>query len=428
MYQKMKSEGHDFSEHSKPIKRDIILSKDPNVVSSQQEEEDIAKAIELSLKEVKINVSPKNSITSKVTPIATTASSLYPSMDLNSGSVNNTIPEPRKVRALYDFEAAEDNELTFIAGEVLLVLDDSDPNWWKGSNTRGEGLFPANFVTADLSAEPESSKVVSETKKKVVQYEDQPKEEPLQINEDTIDRVLHLLHEADPEDPSQDSDDLLRLENMVNQMGPLIDTELDRVDRKHGQLSQLSADFAEAVTLYHSLMRDDRFNMHMSASMQPYTPHSSVYPQHPSFNGQYATGPSNYMQAQQNGPLQNFTPNNLSNHPNGLIGTQQYNHHTAPPHSFIQNYSGTQAFIASQPSQVNPQTHNNFVNQTIHQIPPSQSNPQYLNSIQPGFSHQSPNHQPPQQFQQMLPQASPGQLSSQLQQVPQTSNIPLYPR
>lgn len=39
-------------------------------------------------------------------------------------------------------------------------------------------------------------------------------------------------------------------------MGPLIDTELERVDRKHAQLTQLSANLVEALGLYHTLMRE----------------------------------------------------------------------------------------------------------------------------------------------------------------------------
>jgi hypothetical protein len=59
MFHKLKSEGHDFSDlGATPKKQPIVLSKDPNVVSSQQEEDDIAKAIELSLKE---KGSPKSS-------------------------------------------------------------------------------------------------------------------------------------------------------------------------------------------------------------------------------------------------------------------------------------------------------------------------------------------------------------------------------
>lgn len=117
------------------------------------------------------------------------------------------------MRALYDFEAAEDNELTFLAGEIIHVVDDSDANWWKGYNQRGEGLFPSNFVTADLSVEPE---LLEENKKSsaaalssAADLAEVPPAtsfaEPtaIEIDEDKIERLLHLLHEANPEDPSQ---------------------------------------------------------------------------------------------------------------------------------------------------------------------------------------------------------------------------------
>ncbi|XP_011200492.2 signal transducing adapter molecule 1 isoform X1 [Bactrocera dorsalis] len=296
LYMKLRQEGYDFSNlNEKPPKSAAKLTalKDPNVVSSQQEEDDIAKAIELSLKETKNSPKLQSSsnagaAASASTNAASAYSSLYPSFS-GSGSLasitstggasnnsTNSQPEPRKVRALYDFEAAEENELTFFSGEIIHVLDDSDPNWWKGYNQRGEGLFPSNFVTADLSVDPERLDINQQNKtKKSVQFEDDAKalqlkteaaaaavaEQRIEIDEEKVDRLLHLLHEANPEDPSQDSEEMLRLEQEVHQMGPLIDTELERVDRKHAQLTQLSSDLVDAINLYHSLMRDDRMTL-----------------------------------------------------------------------------------------------------------------------------------------------------------------------
>lgn len=61
LYKNLKEEGHDFTDTAVQQPKLQPLSKDPNVVSSQQEEDDIAKAIELSLKENK-GGSPKTSV------------------------------------------------------------------------------------------------------------------------------------------------------------------------------------------------------------------------------------------------------------------------------------------------------------------------------------------------------------------------------
>ncbi|ENN78456.1 hypothetical protein YQE_05094, partial [Dendroctonus ponderosae] len=255
LYHKLRS-SYDFTSTDTPTKTRPTKTSDPNAVESQEEEDQILKAIALSLKET--TGSPKS------TSLGQPAPSLYPTVNnLAALSISAPNPQPakelRKVRALYDFEAAEDNELTFSSGEIIMVIDDSDPNWWKGNNQRGEGLFPANFVTADLSVEPE--KFLIEKAKKSVQFKaevkaEEKEPEDIEINEDKINRLLHLLHEADPTNPETDTDELLSLEREVIAMGPLIDTELERVDRKHAQLTQLSANLVEALGLYHTLMRE----------------------------------------------------------------------------------------------------------------------------------------------------------------------------
>jgi hypothetical protein len=53
------------------------------------------------------------------------------------------------VKALHDFEPQEDGELRFRRGDIIEVMDTSDPNWWKGMNksTRETGLFPVPYVS-----------------------------------------------------------------------------------------------------------------------------------------------------------------------------------------------------------------------------------------------------------------------------------------
>ncbi|KAM6404495.1 LOW QUALITY PROTEIN: arf-GAP with SH3 domain, ANK repeat and PH domain-containing protein 1-like [Rhynochetos jubatus] len=55
----------------------------------------------------------------------------------------------RRVRALYDCDADWEDELTFRTGEIIVVSDKEDRDWWKGwieGQPHRQGVFPASFV------------------------------------------------------------------------------------------------------------------------------------------------------------------------------------------------------------------------------------------------------------------------------------------
>jgi myosin-1 len=58
-------------------------------------------------------------------------------------------PPPKKapmVKALYDYDANEADELTIRAGDLIVLISKDDPGWWTGSLNGKKGLFPSNYV------------------------------------------------------------------------------------------------------------------------------------------------------------------------------------------------------------------------------------------------------------------------------------------
>ena len=52
-----------------------------------------------------------------------------------------------QARALYDFDAEREEELSLKAGDVVDVIDDSDTDgWWEGSLNGVIGFFPGSYV------------------------------------------------------------------------------------------------------------------------------------------------------------------------------------------------------------------------------------------------------------------------------------------
>ncbi|RCN37660.1 SH3 domain protein, partial [Ancylostoma caninum] len=50
------------------------------------------------------------------------------------------------VKALYDYDAQDTDELSFSAGDEIELMQKHDSGWWQGKIGDKIALFPANYV------------------------------------------------------------------------------------------------------------------------------------------------------------------------------------------------------------------------------------------------------------------------------------------
>jgi len=60
---------------------------------------------------------------------------------------NNGQDQGMCAKALYDYQATDDDEITFDPDDVITMIEQVDEGWWMGTTSSGKrGLFPANYV------------------------------------------------------------------------------------------------------------------------------------------------------------------------------------------------------------------------------------------------------------------------------------------
>ena len=231
----------DITDNAPPVN---MPSPSPN--SSRQdvtEEEMIKKAIELSLKET------QNKGNSGSIQASGNQPSIYPTFTADKPL--STDKELFKVRALYDFEAAEENEITFKTDDIISVTDNTDQNWWKGRTPKSSGLFPANFVTRQLEVPAAAASSVTADKPP------QQVRKVTEINAEQIDLLLEMLKKADATVTNEEEDKFIKeLEIQVNQQESLITVEYNDLKSKHEYLDSVNDDMSRVIGLYHKLLKE----------------------------------------------------------------------------------------------------------------------------------------------------------------------------
>lgn len=136
-YQRLKSQNPNLHPPSAPSKSRLTD------VDRQKEENELQMALKLSIQDKATQAQAKSS---QQQPSSSGPLQSQPAAQPQTVQSGTTAATVSRVRALFDFQATDPDELTFRKGDIIAVLESVYKDWWKGFLRGQTGIFPLNYV------------------------------------------------------------------------------------------------------------------------------------------------------------------------------------------------------------------------------------------------------------------------------------------
>eukprot|EP01134_Creolimax_fragrantissima_P005484 CFRG5484T1 len=295
-YHRLRREGYDFPQTDRKVPEPPFSSQSTAEELAAREDADLARAIEESLKASAIAEKRKKSKTKKKKKTQA-SSGVYP----DSAAVQESSKEAeasenriqslqddgkRRVKAIYTFEVQEEGELGFQAGDIVTLLDDGHPDWWKGELRGKTGLFPSNYVELFAKVTSPSLGVAQSNGHNGVAYAtaagDERGQRPAengQIDVEIVDELLgRLLTAQSSATDAAFNREIERLYDIVvGDMLPILDNKIAVLDAKDQELGHLNETYCTSMAMYDHLARDAQLAFSGQPQQQGYLPAPTSY-------------------------------------------------------------------------------------------------------------------------------------------------------
>jgi len=145
-YHRLKSQNPNLHPPSAPSKSRLTD------IDRQKEEEELQMALKLSIQDKATQAQAKSSQQQSSSSGPSQSQPTTQPQTVPSGTTAATVS---RVRALFDFQATDPDELTFRKGDIIAVLESVYKDWWKGFLKGQTGIFPLNYVEKLADPTPE---------------------------------------------------------------------------------------------------------------------------------------------------------------------------------------------------------------------------------------------------------------------------------